>query len=156
MKSHIHGVQEHPRFECCYPGDDIPKWFNYQTLGSSMNINLPADWCSTKFMGFCLCFVLGSTINIDPDKRLDILYDFNFKRIKTIDDDDDCLYKYSKVCWIVKRSVQIMCWLYMVVHCQGKCWKKHLDQIGALYQVMLPRPLSMSGFRCMIMVIQNQ
>lgn len=43
-----------------YPGDEIPKWFSYQTQGSSLRIKLVPDWCNTNFLGFALCAVLAS------------------------------------------------------------------------------------------------
>ena len=37
------------------PGLEIPLWLTYQSLGNSMSIELPPNWCSSKWMGFALC-----------------------------------------------------------------------------------------------------
>ncbi|PRQ25782.1 putative leucine-rich repeat domain, L domain-containing protein [Rosa chinensis] len=36
------------------PGNEIPKWFGYQTKGSSIKIKLPPNWFDTNFLGFTL------------------------------------------------------------------------------------------------------
>ncbi|KAL5577283.1 hypothetical protein UlMin_018982 [Ulmus minor] len=42
----------------CYPGSEIPEWFaDHETTGSSINIKLPGNWCSSKCLGFSICFV---------------------------------------------------------------------------------------------------
>ncbi|KAL5776141.1 hypothetical protein ACOSP7_009067 [Xanthoceras sorbifolium] len=45
----------------CYPGSEIPEWFDYQSCGSLINIQLPQqhDWCDRKFLGFALCAVIA-------------------------------------------------------------------------------------------------
>ncbi|KAK0593072.1 hypothetical protein LWI29_030311 [Acer saccharum] len=40
----------------CYPGSEIPEWFNVQSLGSLVKVTLPQDW-SNNFVGFILCTV---------------------------------------------------------------------------------------------------
>ncbi|KAL1074998.1 hypothetical protein V6Z11_D11G328300, partial [Gossypium hirsutum] len=32
----------------CVPGSEIPEWFDFKSLGSSMNIQLPSEWCSNN------------------------------------------------------------------------------------------------------------
>ncbi|KAF3455881.1 hypothetical protein FNV43_RR00523 [Rhamnella rubrinervis] len=34
----------------CYPGDEIPNEYTYQSMGSSMNINLPPNWNGNGFL----------------------------------------------------------------------------------------------------------
>ncbi|KAH0711342.1 hypothetical protein KY289_007301 [Solanum tuberosum] len=37
--------------------DDIPSWFDYQGMGTSVSVNLPENWCvSDKFLGFAVCY----------------------------------------------------------------------------------------------------
>ncbi|PRQ25800.1 hypothetical protein RchiOBHm_Chr6g0287591 [Rosa chinensis] len=48
------------------PGNDIPKWFCYQTEGSSINIKLPPDWFDTNFLGFTLSVVAFDRNNSYP------------------------------------------------------------------------------------------
>lgn len=64
--------------DICYPGDEIPNWFSYQTLGDSININLPHDWCNVNFLGFAPAIVLEWN-NVNPLTA--IQYEFNFKTI---------------------------------------------------------------------------
>ncbi|CAI0555932.1 unnamed protein product [Linum tenue] len=42
----------------CYPAREIPRWFRYQTNGSSITINLPPDWLNSEFLGFALSAVI--------------------------------------------------------------------------------------------------
>lgn len=41
----------------CCPGNEIQKWFSYQTAGPSINIKLSPQWHNTNFLGFALCVV---------------------------------------------------------------------------------------------------
>lgn len=50
-------VLEYPSVSICYPGNKIPKWFSYQTAGSSINIKLPTHWRNNNFLGFALCVI---------------------------------------------------------------------------------------------------
>ena len=52
LQNHFNGIG-------CYPGDEIPKLFSYQSLGNSlMNIKLPSDWNINDFLGVVFCVVL--------------------------------------------------------------------------------------------------
>ena len=42
----------------CYPGDDIPDYFISHDSGTTINIDLPPNWCDANFLGFAFCFVL--------------------------------------------------------------------------------------------------
>ena len=37
------------------PELEIPQWLTYQSLGNSVSIELPPNWCSSKWMGLALC-----------------------------------------------------------------------------------------------------
>jgi hypothetical protein len=39
------------------PGNEIPKWFNHQSEGYSIIVELHPGWFSNKWMGFALCVV---------------------------------------------------------------------------------------------------
>lgn len=46
-------------FHACYPGDEIPKKFSFQSCGSSINkIKLPPCWNSNDLLGVACCVVL--------------------------------------------------------------------------------------------------
>lgn len=48
-----------------YPGEEIPKWFNYQMEGCSMNIMLPYN---PNFMGFAFCVI------VEPDEYMNMAF----------------------------------------------------------------------------------
>ncbi|KAL5843284.1 hypothetical protein ACOSQ3_009250 [Xanthoceras sorbifolium] len=55
----VKGCEQKFDFSICFPGSDIPSWFRYQSLGSSVNIQLPLDSLGNrKLVGFALCVVL--------------------------------------------------------------------------------------------------
>ncbi|KAL5843208.1 hypothetical protein ACOSQ4_009166 [Xanthoceras sorbifolium] len=43
----------------CYPGHEIPEWFNFQSMGSSINMELPQNCLNRNFIGFVMCVVLA-------------------------------------------------------------------------------------------------
>ncbi|XP_048319569.2 disease resistance-like protein DSC1 [Ziziphus jujuba] len=91
-----HQGLEFPLF-ICYPGDEIPKRFSYQSLGSSMNIQLPPNWCNTNFLGFAVCFIIDQYSHITDG----IEYKLSFKTINenSLYDfhDSDWLYRLEKI-----------------------------------------------------------
>lgn len=59
--------QEHPFDEngvnfCC-PGTKIPQWFNHQTEGGSIHMDLPLHWFNSEFLGFALCIAIDGNQN---------------------------------------------------------------------------------------------
>ncbi|XP_024934597.3 disease resistance-like protein DSC1 [Ziziphus jujuba] len=102
-----HQGLEFPLF-ICYPGDEIPKRFSYQSLGSSMNIQLPPNWCNTNFLGFAVCFIIDQYSHITDG----IEYKLSFKTINenSLYDfhDSDWLYRLEKInsdhVWIVHEA----------------------------------------------------
>ena len=44
----------------CYPGNEIPKWFDYQSEGSSYTIALTPQWHNANFLGFAFCLVIDA------------------------------------------------------------------------------------------------
>ncbi|EEF47358.1 TMV resistance protein N, putative [Ricinus communis] len=39
----------------CLGGSEIPEWFNYQGIGSSIELQLPQHWFTDRWMGFAIC-----------------------------------------------------------------------------------------------------
>ncbi|XP_060673932.1 disease resistance protein RUN1-like [Ziziphus jujuba] len=73
----------------CYPGDEIPKWFNHQTCGTSINnIMLPPYWNNDDFLALAFCIVFHWN-KIDKNRMLITSCTLKFKTI-----DDGSLYKY--------------------------------------------------------------
>ncbi|XP_060674201.1 disease resistance protein RUN1-like [Ziziphus jujuba] len=78
-----------PYHNFCYPGDEIPKWFNHQTCGTSINnIMLPPYWNNDDFLALAICIVFHWN-KIDKNRMLITSCTLKFKTI-----DDGSLYKY--------------------------------------------------------------
>ncbi|KAM5549906.1 disease resistance protein RUN1-like [Rosa sericea] len=45
------------RFNCIVPGNEIPEWYNHQSVGDSITVELQPGWLSNKWMGFAWCVV---------------------------------------------------------------------------------------------------
>ncbi|MBA0785912.1 hypothetical protein Gotri_026740, partial [Gossypium trilobum] len=50
----------------CVPGSEIPEWFDFKSLGSSMNIQLPSEWCSNNSWINFSSFVASAVVSF-PD-----------------------------------------------------------------------------------------
>ncbi|XP_062022547.1 disease resistance protein RPV1-like [Rosa rugosa] len=48
---------DHKVFEFVCPGNEIPEWYNHQSVGSSITVELHPGWVSNKWMGFAFCVV---------------------------------------------------------------------------------------------------
>ncbi|KAM5554806.1 hypothetical protein ABKV19_022962 [Rosa sericea] len=46
-----------PPYHMSLPGSDIPDWFNHQSRGSSVTVQLPPNWLANKFLGFATCAI---------------------------------------------------------------------------------------------------
>ena len=42
-------------FQIIIHGFDIPSWLTHQSVGNSISIELPSNWCNCKWMGFAIC-----------------------------------------------------------------------------------------------------
>ena len=47
-------------YDAIIPGSSIPAWFIHQSMGSSVKIELPYNWCNIKFIGLAACFVVDN------------------------------------------------------------------------------------------------
>ncbi|PON32902.1 Leucine-rich repeat pentatricopeptide [Trema orientale] len=77
----------YPCVDTCYPGDEIPEWFTYQSMSkeSSINIKLPQQWYNANFLGFAVCavarkyglgFNLRCNFDLKPGKSSSFTWDF--------------------------------------------------------------------------------
>nr|XP_048319710.1 disease resistance protein RPV1-like isoform X1 [Ziziphus jujuba var. spinosa]XP_048319711.1 disease resistance protein RPV1-like isoform X1 [Ziziphus jujuba var. spinosa]XP_048319712.1 disease resistance protein RPV1-like isoform X1 [Ziziphus jujuba var. spinosa] len=82
-----------------YPGDEIPKWFNYQTCGTSIKIMLCPNWNNANFLGLAFCIVLDQN-KTDPNISLCIDCKLNFRTM-----DDDHLHEYHDSRALLERKV---------------------------------------------------
>ncbi|XP_062021736.1 disease resistance protein RUN1-like isoform X2 [Rosa rugosa] len=46
-----------PHFSFTAPGNEIPEWYNHQSVGSSITVELHPGWFSNKWKGFAWCVV---------------------------------------------------------------------------------------------------
>ncbi|KAK9938498.1 hypothetical protein M0R45_015231 [Rubus argutus] len=53
----VQGFKHPYRFNFVGPGNEIPKWFNHQSEGCSIIVEVHPGWFSNKWMGFALCAV---------------------------------------------------------------------------------------------------
>ncbi|TXG73374.1 hypothetical protein EZV62_001953 [Acer yangbiense] len=67
-------------FELCYPGSEIPNWFNFQKTGALINVELQPDCFNQNFMGFALCIVAApGPKHQDDSKVMCIVWDCRLK-----------------------------------------------------------------------------
>uniref|UniRef100_A0A2N9GE65 ADP-ribosyl cyclase/cyclic ADP-ribose hydrolase n=1 Tax=Fagus sylvatica TaxID=28930 RepID=A0A2N9GE65_FAGSY len=45
-------------FQIIIPGFEIPRWITHQSFGKSLRIELPPNWCNSRWIGFTLCALL--------------------------------------------------------------------------------------------------
>jgi hypothetical protein len=67
---------EHPKslsygFGIVIPGSKIPKWYSHQSVGTSVNLQVPSYLCNKMGITFCAVFVLHQH---HPPDQLDDLY----------------------------------------------------------------------------------
>uniref|UniRef100_A0A2N9F0T7 C-JID domain-containing protein n=1 Tax=Fagus sylvatica TaxID=28930 RepID=A0A2N9F0T7_FAGSY len=48
-------------FQLIIPAYEIPRWLTHQRIGNSINIELPPNWCNSRWMGLALCACLDKT-----------------------------------------------------------------------------------------------
>nr|XP_048322421.1 disease resistance-like protein DSC1 [Ziziphus jujuba var. spinosa] len=88
-----------PYHSFCYPGDEIPVWFNHQTCGSSINnIMLPPYWNNDDFLALAFCIVFHWN-KIENNTMFNTSCKLNFKTI-----DDGSLYEYHNYTWSYKYN----------------------------------------------------
>ncbi|MBA0771059.1 hypothetical protein Gotri_019587 [Gossypium trilobum] len=44
LKDYHQASPQRNKFITCVPGSEIPEWFDFKSLGSSINIQLPSEW----------------------------------------------------------------------------------------------------------------
>ena len=52
-------------FQLIIPAYEIPRWLTHQWIGNSINIELPPNWCNSRWMGLALCACMDKTYAID-------------------------------------------------------------------------------------------
>ncbi|KAJ8759481.1 hypothetical protein K2173_007094 [Erythroxylum novogranatense] len=82
-----------------YPGNRIPEWFEHQTTGDIIRIELPSErFFNHKFFGFAFCIDSGSDIMFGYKKNVEIECYFEDKYNRTIG------FTYETSFWLSKSS----------------------------------------------------
>ncbi|KAL5843196.1 hypothetical protein ACOSQ4_009154 [Xanthoceras sorbifolium] len=85
----------------CYPGHEIPEWFNFRSMQSSVNVELPPNCLNHKFLGFVFCVVAAEAY---PNHQ----HEYNLRRINwkcnlKSKDGHPCIRRGSFWCCVVDR-----------------------------------------------------
>ncbi|KAG7532637.1 Toll/interleukin-1 receptor homology (TIR) domain [Arabidopsis thaliana x Arabidopsis arenosa] len=66
----------------CFPGCEIPAWFNHQSLGSVLTLELPQDWnAAGKIIGIALCVVVSFKEYRDQNNSLQVKCTWEFTNV---------------------------------------------------------------------------
>ena len=49
-------------FQIIIPGSLVPRWLTHQSMGNSISVPLPPNWCNSRWMGFTLCALFNATV----------------------------------------------------------------------------------------------
>ncbi|CAN1130450.1 Disease resistance-like protein DSC1 [Linum perenne] len=60
VKNYHQGIHSLPSNSICYPARNVPRWFRYQSNGSSITIDLPPNWLNDDFLGIALSAVIAT------------------------------------------------------------------------------------------------
>ncbi|KAK3205539.1 hypothetical protein Dsin_019585 [Dipteronia sinensis] len=77
---YLKDVKYLPVASICFPGSEIPEWFNFRSTGSLIIEELPPCWNNNRFVGFALCAVMETQHHrIENSWDLCICCECNFK-----------------------------------------------------------------------------
>lgn len=65
-----------------FPGSEIPEWFKYQSVGSSIDLELsPGDWLNNKFVVYVCCVIVAFGDHHGETKKaeFDVCCEWKFK-----------------------------------------------------------------------------
>ncbi|KAF3947006.1 hypothetical protein CMV_026799 [Castanea mollissima] len=60
-------------FQTILPGYEIPWWITHQRLGNSISIELPPNWCDSRWMRFALCASLDASYSHISVEEFDLI-----------------------------------------------------------------------------------
>ncbi|CAH2046410.1 unnamed protein product [Thlaspi arvense] len=66
LECYDRGVVSGASFNLCYPGFEVPSWFNHQAVGSVLEPKLQLRWCNNRLSGIALCAVVSFHDNEYP------------------------------------------------------------------------------------------
>ncbi|KAH1083884.1 hypothetical protein J1N35_023645 [Gossypium stocksii] len=82
------------RIVTCVPGGEIPEWFDFKSLGTSLNIQLPSEWCSNNSRINFPCFVASVVVSF-PDSYIGMEFGIRCKcHLKSCNGDSHYLSCY--------------------------------------------------------------
>ncbi|XP_062018721.1 TMV resistance protein N-like isoform X1 [Rosa rugosa] len=68
--SSVHSTRN---FSFIGPGNEIPEWYNHQSVGSSVTVELHPGWFSNKWTGFAFCVVFRLLNPLPPLVKMSIM-----------------------------------------------------------------------------------
>ncbi|TXG74503.1 hypothetical protein ES288_1Z039200v1 [Gossypium darwinii] len=80
----------------CVPGSEIPEWFDFKSVGSSMNIQLPSEWCSNNSWINFPSFVASAVVSVPDSSYTGGEFDITCEcHLKSRNVDNDCFSSSS-------------------------------------------------------------
>lgn len=75
----LQGTVSEALFITCFPGSEVPSWFNHRVLGSALKLNFPPHWCDNRLSTIVLCAVVSFPYTQDEINRFSIECTGEFK-----------------------------------------------------------------------------
>lgn len=67
----------------CFPGCDVPAWFNHQAFGSVLKLEFPRDWNEGKLNGIALCCAVSFKDYKDQNNGLQVKCTSEFTNVSS-------------------------------------------------------------------------
>ena len=81
------------RFDVVIPGSEVPNWFRHQSVGASINLEVPSNLFK-QFRGIALCAVFGPNQHRPPNH---LTYDLYLKCIFKANGNNFYSYSMRKI-----------------------------------------------------------
>ncbi|XP_023633917.1 disease resistance protein RPS4 isoform X2 [Capsella rubella] len=73
------GTVSEALFITCFPGSEVPSWFNHRKLGCALKLKFPPHWCDNRLSTIALCAVVTFPNTQDEIDRFSIECTCEFK-----------------------------------------------------------------------------
>ena len=113
------------RYRIAIPGGEIPKWFINQSVGNSMNLQVPSDLCK-KLMGVAVCAVFVSPQNPSLHEYRSLRYSLKVNGRYT---DSHCDFSFWER--FGKIKLYHLSQGYLPCKKRGRSWNENLSQTNA-------------------------
>ena len=133
-------MQEFPiplnEYNAFVPGSRIPEWFTHQSVGSSVNIELPPHWYNTKLMGLAFCVVFNFKCAMDGYPGLV----FNLNDHYYVHSGLNSLYTPPEGSRFIESDHTLFGYKYLagLEGWAGNCFRKLSDNVVASFRFISP------------------